>query len=552
MKQKKLIWKQVTKNSLPPLILDFFIRELKNTFLRKLGFYYKYYKKVGDKGYIVPEADKEFVDELRKRARKDKNYLWNIYNMQYKDAKNLIDFSEELSKDNFKIKSDEELKQCFIQLRNNFFNYSYSLFLSVPRAPFLEDIVKKQLHKKLSNKKKIDEYFNVLMTPDKESNTGKAQKELLRIASSKNITKKLINSFLKKYSFLNVRFGYGKPYTYDDIVKRIVFLKRESPEKKLLELNTKNEELKEKRKKIIQELEFDEKLIDIINLARENSFFRTYNLETYSYVGCILIPFFNEVGKRVGLSYDELFYCTADEIISLLNNRIEIDNRKNSFVFAFLDGEANIFTGEKISFFEEKEIVDTSKFVFKGITASKGVVKGKARIVKSREDFSKMNAGDILVTEFTTPDYVTVMEKAAAIIADLGGLTSHTAVVARELGKPCIVGLVDASKVIKDDDIIEVDADKGLVIRKLNMKKLSTGDCKMNLFMYLFAKGFGKPQEKIIGYGHKNLVIVFNDKRTRFYMDPDELKEVGQLVISKMNNDFGFGMKIIEKHSGVG
>ncbi|MBU1854313.1 MAG: hypothetical protein KKF89_01200, partial [Nanoarchaeota archaeon] len=505
MKQKKLIWKQVTKNSLPPLILDFFIRELKNTFLRKLGFYYKYYKKVGDKGYIVPEADKEFVDELRKRARKDKNYLWNIYNMQYKDAKNLIDFSEELSKDNFKIKSDEELKQCFIQLRNNFFNYSYSLFLSVPRAPFLEDIVKKQLHKKLSNKKKIDEYFNVLMTPDKESNTGKAQKELLRIASSKNITKKLINSFLKKYSFLNVRFGYGKPYTYDDIVKRIVFLKRESPEKKLLELNTKNEELKEKRKKIIQELEFDEKLIDIINLARENSFFRTYNLETYSYVGCILIPFFNEVGKRVGLSYDELFYCTADEIISLLNNRIEIDNRKNSFVFAFLDGEANIFTGEKISFFEEKEIVDTSKFVFKGITASKGVVKGKARIVKSREDFSKMNAGDILVTEFTTPDYVTVMEKAAAIIADLGGLTSHTAVVARELGKPCIVGLVDASKVIKDDDIIEVDADKGLVIRKLNMKKLSTGDCKMNLFMYLFAKGFGKPQEKIIGYGHKNL-----------------------------------------------
>jgi pyruvate,water dikinase len=76
------------------------------------------------------------------------------------------------------------------------------------------------------------------------------------------------------------------------------------------------------------------------------------------------------------------------------------------------------------------------------------------------EDFS---IGDILVTTMTTPEYIFVMKKAAAILTDTGGLTSHAAIVSRELGIPCIVGTKIATRVLKDGDLVEVDADSGVV-----------------------------------------------------------------------------------------
>ena len=66
----------------------------------------------------------------------------------------------------------------------------------------------------------------------------------------------------------------------------------------------------------------------------------------------------------------------------------------------------------------------------------------------------------------TTPDYVMAMEKSAAIITNDGGLTCHAAIISREMGIPCIVGTNMATKALKDGDLVEVDANKG-VVRKL-------------------------------------------------------------------------------------
>jgi pyruvate,water dikinase len=78
-----------------------------------------------------------------------------------------------------------------------------------------------------------------------------------------------------------------------------------------------------------------------------------------------------------------------------------------------------------------------------------------------------MKKGDILVTSMTTPDYVPAMEKALAFVTDEGGLSCHAAIVAREMKKPCIIGTKIATKVLKDNDLVEVDANKG-IIKKLN------------------------------------------------------------------------------------
>ena len=75
----------------------------------------------------------------------------------------------------------------------------------------------------------------------------------------------------------------------------------------------------------------------------------------------------------------------------------------------------------------------------------------------------KMKDGDILVSISTQPDLLPAMKKAAAFITDQGGVTSHAAIVAREMKTPCVIATKIATKVLKDGDIVEVDADKGIV-----------------------------------------------------------------------------------------
>jgi pyruvate,water dikinase len=71
----------------------------------------------------------------------------------------------------------------------------------------------------------------------------------------------------------------------------------------------------------------------------------------------------------------------------------------------------------------------------------------------------------VIVAEMTNPDYVPWMKRAAAFVTDEGGMTCHAGIVARELGKPCVVGTKIATKVFKDGDMLEVDAMNGLVRR---------------------------------------------------------------------------------------
>jgi phosphoenolpyruvate synthase/pyruvate phosphate dikinase len=99
----------------------------------------------------------------------------------------------------------------------------------------------------------------------------------------------------------------------------------------------------------------------------------------------------------------------------------------------------------------------------KGETASPGKVIGVARIILNQKDFSKMENGDVIVAPMTRPEYIPIMKKASAIITDEGGITCHAAIVSRELSIPCITGTQVATNSLKDGDLIDVNADHGLV-----------------------------------------------------------------------------------------
>jgi len=102
-----------------------------------------------------------------------------------------------------------------------------------------------------------------------------------------------------------------------------------------------------------------------------------------------------------------------------------------------------------------------------GTIASPGIATGRVRILhKSHpERFKLFKKGEILVAMTTSPSFIPAIKKAAAVITDFGGLTSHAAIAARELKKPCIVGTRSATTTLKDGDMVKVDAERGSASR---------------------------------------------------------------------------------------
>ncbi|OGI30148.1 MAG: hypothetical protein A3G09_01040 [Candidatus Moranbacteria bacterium RIFCSPLOWO2_12_FULL_48_12] len=130
----------------------------------------------------------------------------------------------------------------------------------------------------------------------------------------------------------------------------------------------------------------------------------------------------------------------------------------------------NVFTDVDTDFFVRLHDIDLRQEVtpqdvkeLQGQIAMKGLARGKVRVLKNKSQIPELQAGEILVTAMTTPDYLPAMKKATAFITDEGGITCHAAIVARELGKPCIIGTKVATQVLKDGDMVEVDAERGII-----------------------------------------------------------------------------------------
>lgn len=99
----------------------------------------------------------------------------------------------------------------------------------------------------------------------------------------------------------------------------------------------------------------------------------------------------------------------------------------------------------------------------RGLGAAPGRASGAVRLLRSLDEAGKLGAGDVLVTHMTSPDWVPLMRKAAAIVTDSGGMTCHAAIVSRELGIPCVVGTGEATKRLRDAEYVTVDATHGTV-----------------------------------------------------------------------------------------
>lgn len=158
----------------------------------------------------------------------------------------------------------------------------------------------------------------------------------------------------------------------------------------------------------------------------------------------------------------------TNEIDKLPENEV-LERRLRNFVFApgiTVDAISfNTFQElhPEIDFVSQDPSTETSCDDIRGEIAQKGIVIGRVRKVLLKNQIEAIEEGEVVVAHMTTPDFSIALNKASAIITDEGGITCHAAIIARELKKPCITGTKIATQVLKDGDIVEVDADRGVI-----------------------------------------------------------------------------------------
>lgn len=341
--------------------------------------------------------------------------------------------------------------------------------------------------------------FSFLSSPKENSFAQKEEREFLEIAkiiaqdkkaartikrlNLEDLTEKLKSESPRLFSLLLAHFekwrwlayGYkGPAYDFNYFLDRwqILFQQNVIPGDLLKEITVKERKANREQKIIMRRLRFNKYQTSLIKLTQRLVFIKDFRKGALYHGMYCYEPFFSEVGKRLGLTLRQVTAMNWWEIIDSLLGKIvikknELDERLIGAVCYYDGQEYKILAGDRARKFFAK--ISKEKIVTQGINelvgtcASPGFARGMVKIVETTEDMGKMNQGDVLVSETTYPSLVPAMKKASAIVTNAGGLTCHAAIVSRELGIPCVVGTKIANKILKDGDMVEVDATRGRV-----------------------------------------------------------------------------------------
>ncbi|MGB3959837.1 MAG: PEP-utilizing enzyme, partial [bacterium] len=176
-----------------------------------------------------------------------------------------------------------------------------------------------------------------------------------------------------------------------------------------------------------------------------------------------------EVNKLVetGVLKDprDAYYLSIEELIEVVRsgyaNQDLIEERKSAYrSYAALKPPRIIFSDGEVPLVSYSAHIPSGALA--GLGVSTGIVEGRARVVKKFED-AHIEKGDILVTTFTDPSWTPIFVSITGLVTEAGGMMSHGAVVAREYGLPAVVGVVNATRLIKDGQRIRVNGTEGYV-----------------------------------------------------------------------------------------
>lgn|SRR3989344_881575 len=292
-----------------------------------------------------------------------------------------------------------------------------------------EHIYKKQLYREAPKycKGDIDKFIGDVSYPMKH-NAHYFFEQALR-------GKQRLKSIQDKYGWIKVRDGFSEPYS-------------------IKELSNERRRLRKTKTQSFKRVPVPTQLKELVKIAQELVYFRTLRTDILYELMFAARPILKQVANYYQIPFKEMKCYSA---YGLAEGKVK--------KYPFSEDFCAISVGPNFALLSkpilrDQKLKGTSVV---GMIANLGLAQGRAKIVKTAYEIGKVKRGDIIFAPTTAPSFIIGMKKAAAFVTDEGGITSHAAIVSREMNKPCIIGTKIGTKIFKDGDLVEVDANKGIV-----------------------------------------------------------------------------------------
>ncbi len=365
------------------------------------------------------------------------------------------------------------------------FEHTYALFkLSQPEYPQVAaDRLKELLTPHFRSPADSEQAFITLTTPTEMDMMKEEELTATKLSLKKSLTKADIRTYGERYAwfFFNT---YDRVIADSFLAERFRELAAIPAKERTAFVRKAGEELKKHNAaytKILRKLKNHKEITYLAKLFGALGNDRLELKKWWTGSEYLFLDFFEEIARRLGLGVEEylMTYRLRDTYEALtsgkkLSPKVRAERRKHYAV---------ILKNDAVKFLESKEAAAFAKSHLKsaaeahaaggseirGTVANTGTAAGIARLIRVEDlkellaDMKRFRKGEIIVTTMTQPTMASMARKAAAIVTNEGGITSHASILAREFGIPCVVGTKTATDIIRDGDRIEVDADKGVV-----------------------------------------------------------------------------------------
>lgn len=399
--------------------------------MRKTGVDAEYFITIFQRGawYESTEVRQKFVREIRRSLRRGVT-ISEIVRRCEKLGRQAEDIIRRMNEDPI-VQPFEKLK-IFRDIQFQVNAYTWLTY-------GLEDILRDRVAEIVPGYSRMteDEFIRTVSVPARPTAHMKFEKELARRTPLAEVH--------RKFAWLKTRDGFSTGFT-------------------LRELRLGREKVRRQHRQQLSVPRVAPQLRPLVKDIQEIVYFRNLRGDIRAHLIYLMRPILKTVARQLGIKFNDLSQVGIHDLLSGNPRRYPM-----STTFFISRGVMTAFRQPIIV----DEIVKEKTEVH-GVIAQTGVVRGRVAIVTSTKDLVKVKSGDVLVTQQTFPAYILALRRAIAFVTDEGGITSHAAVIAREMKKSCVIGTKIATQVFKDGDMVEVDAVKGRVKLLFRNQKRAT------------------------------------------------------------------------------
>ena len=364
-------------------------------------------------------------------------------------------------------------------------HFNKPIWIIFPIEPILSEAVAQALRallKRAKRREEFDHWLSVIFTPEEKNAITKMHEAMLQLAlhlKTKNTRgsarKRACERLAQVHGFIPCYDVIDPPWDKEHFTReldQVLFKSAQEIRRELLDLRRQYRLSHDEFQKFLKIHMMTKRERELFMIAHEFIFLKDDRDDHRRLGSYHARPLFAELGRRWGLSLKEASYCSIEEtkqyfVDGITPDRSLIRERVKGYLLLRKNGKNSIIaSGQKMRNILQQELGDQimkHANETRGLVASPGKVSGQVVIIHTKHDLRRVRDGAIMVSVTTNPDYVPAMRKCQAIVTDEGGITSHAAIVCRELGIPCVVGTKNGTKVFHDGDKVEVNAKHGIV-----------------------------------------------------------------------------------------